>query len=209
MKAKNVKQTRGRAKNAEIVSAARILFLENGFSATSMDLIADTAGVSKRTVYSHFENKENLFAAVMMDLCKETCPPDVAQDAPDPSMSPEHILTKMGKKYLSVNLLPDAIALYHVVLCESGQFPELGKMYWNMGPETIKRHISDLLSQLNQKGELSVPDPDSAALQFIGMLRWPLDTPLLFGITKSPTAKDIDKAVKQAVSIILKGLKST
>ena len=167
---KSKKQTRGAVKRAEIINAARQLFLKNSFSATSMDLIADTAAVSKRTVYGHFENKENLFAAVMMDLCRETCPPDVVGETPDiKMMSPAEVLTAMGKKYLTVNLTPDAIALYHVVLCECAQFPELGKLYWEMGPAILAHHLSELLTELNREGKYSIPEPESVALQFIGM----------------------------------------
>ena len=209
MEMKDKKQSRSAPKNAEIVAAARELFLRKGFSAISMDLIADTAGVSKRTVYSHFESKENLFGAVMMDLCRETCPPDVAEEqAPDLDMSPEDLLIAMGLKYLSVNLLPDAIALYRIVLSEGVQFPELAKMYWEF-PKMFKANISGLLTEWNRQGIISIPDPDTAAAHFLGMLRSPLEMPLLFELKKTPTKNDIDTLVKQAVSIFLNGLKQS
>ena len=52
-------------KRQSILEAAAGLFLEHGFSQTSMDLVANTAGVSKQTVYSHFNNKDALFSAVI------------------------------------------------------------------------------------------------------------------------------------------------
>jgi TetR/AcrR family transcriptional regulator, mexJK operon transcriptional repressor len=46
---------------AAILSAATTLFLRDGYVATTMDDIAETAGVSKRTVYNNFVDKDALF----------------------------------------------------------------------------------------------------------------------------------------------------
>lgn len=52
---------RNRARvRAEIVSAARRLFLRYGYAATSVEQVADAAGVSPRTVFRHFPRKEDL-----------------------------------------------------------------------------------------------------------------------------------------------------
>lgn len=55
-------------KRIAILQAAIAEFRSNGFEATSMDKIAATAEVSKRTVYNHFPGKEDLFAAILMHL---------------------------------------------------------------------------------------------------------------------------------------------
>ncbi|WP_330970248.1 TetR/AcrR family transcriptional regulator, partial [Lysobacter sp. A3-1-A15] len=51
------------AKRAAILDAAKSMFTQYGFGGASMDQIAAEAGVSKLTVYSHFGDKETLFAA--------------------------------------------------------------------------------------------------------------------------------------------------
>lgn len=52
---------RNRARvRAEIVSAARRLFLRYGYAATSVEQVAEAAGVSPRTVFRHFPRKEDL-----------------------------------------------------------------------------------------------------------------------------------------------------
>jgi len=56
------------AKLADILSVATRVFLERGYSAASMDLIARRAGVSKITIYAHFSNKAALFAAIIDSL---------------------------------------------------------------------------------------------------------------------------------------------
>lgn len=55
-------------KRAAIVAAAVAAFRAHGFEATSMDAIAASAGVSKRTVYNHFPSKDELFAEILMQL---------------------------------------------------------------------------------------------------------------------------------------------
>lgn len=55
-------------KRESILQAAIQEFRSNGFEATSMDKIAATAEVSKRTVYNHFPSKEDLFAAILLQL---------------------------------------------------------------------------------------------------------------------------------------------
>lgn len=55
-------------KRAAILQAAIQEFRSSGYEATSMDRIAASAAVSKRTVYNHFPSKEDLFAAILLQL---------------------------------------------------------------------------------------------------------------------------------------------
>jgi len=60
---------RSRQKRAAILDAAGQLFCEHGLHLVSMDMVANAAGVSKQTVYSHFANKESLFAEAVGSKC--------------------------------------------------------------------------------------------------------------------------------------------
>ena len=53
------------ARPDEIIAAALDLFVERGFATTRLDDVATRAGVSKGTLYLYFENKEDLFKAVV------------------------------------------------------------------------------------------------------------------------------------------------
>lgn len=53
-----------RDRRAEILGAARALFFQNGYRATTMQLIAQQAGYSKRSAYLDYRNKDELFMAV-------------------------------------------------------------------------------------------------------------------------------------------------
>jgi AcrR family transcriptional regulator len=56
---------RGSELREHILSEAKFVFLELGFERTSMDLVAQRAQTSKRSLYAHFETKDALFSAVI------------------------------------------------------------------------------------------------------------------------------------------------
>src|SRR5437016_2733375 len=58
---------RSKRKRADILAAAREVFTNEGYMGTSMDAVAAQAGASKRTVYQYFADKEELFAATVLD----------------------------------------------------------------------------------------------------------------------------------------------
>ncbi|MDT7723481.1 MAG: hypothetical protein QOI21_57 [Actinomycetota bacterium] len=54
-----------------LVATAKDLFLRDGYSATSLEKVADEAGYSKGAVYSNFRNKERLCLAVLDRIHEE------------------------------------------------------------------------------------------------------------------------------------------
>lgn len=54
-------------KKEKIIHAALDLFAKHGYTETSISKIAKAAGVSKGLTYTHFENKEDLLKAVVME----------------------------------------------------------------------------------------------------------------------------------------------
>src|SRR3546814_2898841 len=87
-------------KRAAIIAAATDLFTHSGYGAVSMDAIAAKAGVSKRTVYSHFPGKDVLFAAVMTRHCSTVS--GAAGWELDPEVEPREMLTDRGRRFLTL-----------------------------------------------------------------------------------------------------------
>jgi len=56
-----------RVRHVEVLDAARALFFRNGYRGTTIQLIADRAGYSKRSVYLDYQNKDDLFATVCLE----------------------------------------------------------------------------------------------------------------------------------------------
>lgn len=190
-------------KRDAIVDAATQLFLGSGYGAVSMDAIAAEASVSKRTVYSHFENKETLFAAVMCHLCSRMGGP--APDEGIPDGPPEAVLVEFGRKLLTMLSSPQALALYRVVIAEAPRLPELGAVFYESGPRHFINMVAAYLTEQNAKGVLRVKDPQRAAAQFMAMIKDPLHLRLSLGVGPAPGQGEIDASVASAVSVFLRG----
>ncbi len=192
------------SKQELIVSAACKLFLTASYDVISMDAIAAEAGVSKATVYSHFQNKEALFAGVMHKMCEESSGPQVSDDLAGP---PEAVLRTIGLAITHKLMEPEIISLFRTVIAGVTQFPELGRTYWQEGPGRARELLATYLTDLAQQEELAMPDPHLAAMQFIGLISGPFLLPLLLGVRDAPTQSEVDRAVDSAVAIFLANLR--
>lgn len=67
--ATSLRERQKQQRRVDMLVAARTLFVEHGYSRTTMDAIAEAAGVGVATVYTYFSNKEGVFAALArMDM---------------------------------------------------------------------------------------------------------------------------------------------
>ena len=185
-------------KRAAIVEAAAELFLNSGYGDVSMDAIAARAGVSKRTVYSHFSGKDALFAAVMVSHCDQavgldTCQLDVAKD-------PQVELADLGVRFLSLVTSPPAVALFRTVVAEADRFPELGRTFFASGPQRWLSTLAPYLEAQDRKGRLRVRDPEAAASNLLYMLKDPLHLRCILGVQDVVSEQEIRDHVAQAVS---------
>jgi AcrR family transcriptional regulator len=119
-------------KRAVIVDAALKAFLAAGYAEASVNRIAAAAGVSIKTLYRHYEGKDDLFSAVMQAACGKPPGDSDEQDEPPPNwyaLPPAEALPQAGAEYLRHVLSRDQLALYRVVVRDAHRFPELGRRY--------------------------------------------------------------------------------
>ncbi len=188
--ADNPKASLMKRKRGAIVEAARQAFLENGYAQTSMDRIAETAGVSIKTVYRHFENKDDLFSAVMQAACspggfeelkgkKQDRAPLL--ERPWFSKPPRTALVMAGVEYLQHALSKEELALYRVVTQDAHRFPELGRRYREEVVERRNAFFSRYLDRWTAVEKWKVKDGRHAANTFVGLLRADLFEAALHG----------------------------
>ncbi len=197
-------------KRDAIVSAAAELFLDRGFGTVSMDTIAAKAGVSKRTVYSHFESKENLFQGIMSDICACSAFADrqFEEDSGVPLEPPEIVLTQLGMAFMGILGCAEGSALYRVVMAEGVNFPELVRTFYEFGPESLSRKLAAYLEDQTKKGVLKVEDTRQAAYQFIGMLTTPIMLEITIGIRGPVSEKELADIVDGSVTMFLQAFKA-
>ncbi len=161
-------------KRQAIVQAAIAEFRDNGFDATSMDKVAASAGVSKRTVYNHFPSKEALFAEILRQLWHSSrTQPDVAYDARRPlDAQLREILQRKVGMLADTNFL----ALSRVAMAEVIHSPERARdMVARLGDR--EEGLTVWLRAAAADGRLKPVDPEFAAHQLYGMVKgfafWP------------------------------------
>lgn len=173
--------------------------MAEGFGGASMDAIAESAGVSKMTVYRYYDSKEALFAGLIEEQCERILERDPA--APLETLPPEEALTRFARQLLRTVYDRDTLALHRVVLAEVGRFPELGELFYRSGPERNIKALADYFRAKRDDPRLDVADPRKAAEEFFELVRGYTHLRLLLGV-EAPPGKDaiaaqVDSAVRR------------
>lgn len=187
-------------KAARIVEAAIGVFLEAGYEATSMDRVAASAGVSKATVYAHFQSKEGLFAAIMGRETRRRARSIVPVLAPD--LPVRESLQRVGESFLRFVTSESAVKTLRVVAAESARFPELGRLFFDSGPAVTREALTGFFVRAGESGRLDVPDPARAAEQFMAAATGQLHLRLVLGMKPALTEDEIRVRVAEAVDLI-------
>jgi AcrR family transcriptional regulator len=191
------------SKTAQIRVAAGRLFLEHGYGATSMDAVARAAGVSKATLYAHFTNKADLFSAIVAAECARAVPMVACQDVG--GLPVAEALFRIGRTLLDLLLSADALSVYRVVVAESPRFPELGRAFYQAGPMLTLGALATYLEGAHRRGELTVPDPTTAAELFWGMIRSHAHLRCLLFVDHAPDVGQRDRHVRSVVDVFVRG----
>ena len=180
-------------KRAAIVQAALHLFLRDGFARTSVDAIADEAGVSKRTIYNHFGDKEHLFLSVIGDTYDLMIGVVVEMmrkhltDIPDGEVQ-EHIVAFAREVATLAARSSERSAMIRLMMTEAPHFPQLREH--RMRPQGITGAIAEQLVKLDARGLLDVSEPIEAANHLFALTMGQMNNRSLFGAFP-PTDEEI------------------
>ncbi|MEM1263148.1 MAG: TetR/AcrR family transcriptional regulator [Pseudomonadota bacterium] len=136
----------GRPKSEEkreaIRQAGSELFLAVGWANASMDAIAQKAGVSKQTVYSHFRSKEDLFRA-----CIRSKLSTYELDGADCGDQLDQALQRFGERFFELMNDPDVTRMYRVLIAHAEEFPNLVRNFKEAGPDEAEQELATLLAR--------------------------------------------------------------
>ena len=196
----NVTKRPGRPKSEEkalaIRNAAIDLFMAEGMDRTSMDAIAAAAGVSKQTVYSHFNSKEDLFRSCVAfkvmtyGLDASSLP---AGDGVDT------FLAHIGRSYLTLISDPGVIRMFRLMASEAETHAATVRSFHESGPVMTAANIAQLLEKYmpDDKKELTA----RATSEFLALIRGEYWLELILGtrseISDEEMSTHVDHCVKQ------------
>lgn len=141
------------------------VFLNQGYASTSMDRVATAAGVSKQTIYSHFQDKEGLFTALIERVTIDRLQHELGSDTL--IGEPQVLLRQLAEIYLTKLADADYLNLLRIIIGESARFPELAQLYVRT---VIQKGRLTLGTYFRSHPELKITDPEATAHIFFGSL---------------------------------------
>jgi len=188
---------RGRSRDA-IVNAAERLFLEHGFDGVSMDDLAESAGVARRTLYNQFTGKEEILREVLNRLSgqiADALPPGIETQG-----DIDTVLRLVARALLALQTSTQFVGLVRMVVADSRQFPWIATAFASVLDPYLNRFAS-YLSQQTSSNILDCPHPVLAAHQFLALLNEPILWQRILGRDIAPVPPET--VVEEAVRIFL------
>ena len=184
-------------KREQILQGATTVFLQHGYAGTSMDRVAAAAGVSKQTIYSHFQDKEGLFTALIERVTIERLQHELGAD--HLSGDPKLLLRQLAQAFLHKMRSQDYLNVLRIIIAESVRFPELAQLY---SRTVLVKGRQLLVDYLNQHPELKIADPEAMAHNFSGTLvSFLLAQEILYG--KEFTTLTGERVIDQLIDLVL------
>jgi AcrR family transcriptional regulator len=190
------------AKREQILDGAWRVFKQKGFDAASMNDITREAAVSKGTIYVYFENKDELFAA-LIDRHRA----EFALSMRDILAGTEEVrdgLWQFGAAFIHKVTCTDMIPAMRSALGVIDRMPKLSQRFFVAAPNNVRVVLRDFLQHHVEQGTLVVDDVDLAARQFIELATGTFFKMRLFGELAGDTPpQDADHVLSSAIAVFM------
>ena len=204
----NAQPLRGRPTQAEALAieqrlrkAATEAFVENGFDGTTMEAVATAAGITRRTLYAKYPDKQALFAAVIPQALADMPFLGVAIEVPDGDLN--DALRQLAGQIIDRLVDPTAVRLRRLAMLEADRIAELdpvqGMDIWS----TSLHSIVQLLASHADAGEIVADDLEVAADLFLAMVAGGPTKWADYGVFRS--AEELERHIARAVDLFLSG----
>lgn len=132
----------------EILEAAFAEFSRNGYATTTLDRIAERAGVTKGTIYVYFENKEHLFISMVREITKAAT--ETVQGMFETHEGSTADLLRAQFNFIYQHIVEDRRRreVVRMLIAEAPRFPELTDRYH----DEILRPCLEMLRQAIKRG---------------------------------------------------------
>jgi AcrR family transcriptional regulator len=195
-------------KREAIMRAARSVFGRVGYRGASIDMIAAEAEVSTRTIYNHFDNKEELFATVLAESTHQvtTAQESIIQHHLGEVTDLEAHLVALIKAWMApMPELADHFTMTRRINAEADNIPqELFETWQEAGPLRVRRALATQMARLADRGLIETDDPAFAANHFAMLLTATANSKTGFGTARLDQS-EIDKIATTVVHAFLNG----
>jgi AcrR family transcriptional regulator len=189
------------ARREAIIDVAQEVFLEEGF-AVSMSTIAARLGGSKRTLYSYFSNKEDLFKAYVERIGRWQQDQVFAMQAGE---AHAEALQRIARSFLAHVLDETTLRNFVVIAAEAKRTPEIGRIFHDAGPRHGLVRLADFIAGLDAAGVLDVEgDPLGATEHLLALVQMPTFIGRLCNTDPPLTPQQIDAEAARGVRTFLK-----
>jgi AcrR family transcriptional regulator len=205
-----IEQTRRRPggrsaeKREAILRGGLMVFGHEGYMRAGIDAIAREAGVSTRTIYNHYADKAELFAAVIVTSATRVAEAQIGVlgtylDDPVPD------LTGLARAWATPDPeFADHFALVRQVRAEALHVPPDAWQAWlEAGPRRVHAAIADRLARLGERGTLRVDDPARAASHFVQLVAGEVASETVHGVLPMPKKK-IHESADAGLAVFLR-----
>ncbi|WP_158243104.1 TetR/AcrR family transcriptional regulator [Acidimangrovimonas sediminis] len=193
-------------RRSAFLGAAADVFLKKGFARATLDDIIRQSGGSRQTLYELFGGKQGLFEALLEERSCSVFKSFLFRDRMDDP--PEAFLASLGETLIEMLTMPQALAMFRLMVSESMDDDRLAQQFWESGPGRSREALAIYLRRQHDKGALRVDDPQAAAQQFLGSVVAHFQLLCLLRIQDPPTPEQRRVYVAGAVSRFLDGCRA-
>ena len=168
----SLRTERSEQKIAQVLEAAREVFLASGFEGASVDDIARTGGISKATLYRHFPDKTALFKRGRVSRntrARRGTPPGASHH--DGRAARGVARRHRAPRRSEFSLSPFGQGIYRISVAESERFPQLGRTSTHRDPGRNRARLAPVLAAAAERGELIPLDANHASHVFFAIVR--------------------------------------
>jgi AcrR family transcriptional regulator len=200
-----IAKARGRTKSEEkrqlMLDAATSLFIEFGYSGTSMEQIAEIAGVSKQTLYSHFGGKEGLFVAAIECRCIHY---ELSEAFFEDERPIEDVLYELCLHFTDLLLSEEGIRVHRLCCAEAEQYPEVSRLFYEAGPQHLIDILAQYLGRQNDCGVVNIESPYFAASQLLFMVKGEAQMRALLNCNHAGVSQNLPAYLKSCVDLFMR-----
>jgi TetR/AcrR family transcriptional regulator, mexJK operon transcriptional repressor len=190
------------ARHGALLDCALDHFLDKGYESATIEAIANTVGMTKRTVYARYPDKAALFLAAVHRAIERYSISEERIAATDCG-DLERTLFNLARLRIDIVASPQGMKLQRIINTESYRFPEIFNEVYELGALPTIKFLARLLKRESAAGHLAIDDPARAANVFMSMA---VSGPVrVLASGNSMTEEQIDEGIAYAVRLFLNG----